>query len=401
MILSNFKRLFDKEEYINSTDESRLSQAITWLRFPLALLVILIHINPQNRDIFTPLSSIGIQHLSLESIYSIIGRLGYYFANLAVPFFFFTSGYFFYYHLKKWDCNIYCKKNKKRVRTLFVPYLIWNLLAVFFMYLSKILGIIILHKSTDDFLIFLDEFKWSEIFWNYNTWNIDKSSILGYSTPMYGPVLLPLWFLRDLIVVSFIFSPVIYYGIKYMKYFFLLILGFACLSGICIFNINFIGFFFFSFGAYFSILNKNLLALKKYNAVLLFISIISLVLCVIFDGNVYSSLFLFLYRLAGIPTAIFITLWLLNKKLIYIHKELSKTSFFIYALHTMTLIKFSCISVSIILTEKLFMASKYTFGYILSYFLSPLVCATLCLILFVLLKIYSPRILKVLTGDRI
>ena len=34
------------------------SQTIMWLRFPLALLVLLIHVNPENREIFTPIQTV-------------------------------------------------------------------------------------------------------------------------------------------------------------------------------------------------------------------------------------------------------------------------------------------------------------------------------------------------------
>lgn len=402
MLINNLKLLFKKEEYINKNDEYSLSQAITWLRFPLALLVILIHVNPQNRDIFTPISTINLQHLSIENIYSIIGRFGYYFAEIAVPFFFFTSGYYFFYKLKEWNYDTYSKKIKKRIKTLLIPYILWNILTLFFLFLTKTLGVIIQNKPVEDFLIFVNDFRWSEIFWNYSTWSIGKLSILGISTQMYGPILLPLWFLRDLIVVTFIFSPIIYYGIKYLKLFFIFLLCVACLSGISILNMKFIGLFFFSIGSYFSINHTNILSIaKKYHNIFLIFSIISLILCVYFDENALSSVFLLSYRIIGILLILYIALYLLRNKLVFIHKNLSKTSFFVYALHTMMILKFSCLSLAIIIIEKCFFVSRFTIGYIFAYFLSPLLCAILCLIIFIFLKKYLPKLLALLTGDRL
>lgn len=402
MLINNFKLLFKKEEYINTNDEYSLSQAITWLRFPLALLVILIHVNPQSRDIFTPISTINLQHLSIENIYSIIGRFGSYFSRIAVPFFFFTSGYYFFYKLKEWNYDTYNKKVKKRIKTLLIPYILWNILTLLFLFLTKTLGVIIQNKPVEDFFIFVNDFRWSEIFWNYSTWNIGKLSILGISTQMYGPILLPLWFLRDLIVVTFIFSPIIYYGIKYLKLFFIFLLCVACLAGISILNMNFIGLLFFSIGSYFSINHKNILSMaKKYRNIFLIFSIISLILCVYFDENALSDVFLLTYRIMGIPIILYITLYLLRNKLVFIYKNLSRTSFLVYALHTMVILKFSCLSLAIVIIEKCLLVSRFTIGYIFAYFLSPLFCALLCLIIFILLKIYLPKLLVLLTGDRL
>lgn len=76
--------------------DNLLSKTIDWLRFPLAMLVILIHVYPQTNPLFVPIQDININNIDTLVLYSIIGRFGHYFSQIAVPFFFFTSGYYFF-----------------------------------------------------------------------------------------------------------------------------------------------------------------------------------------------------------------------------------------------------------------------------------------------------------------
>lgn len=73
-------------------EEELQSLAINFLRFPLAILVIYIHINPQNSALFTPLQTINLYELNLNNLYSIIAKLGTHFCSIAVPFFFLHRG---------------------------------------------------------------------------------------------------------------------------------------------------------------------------------------------------------------------------------------------------------------------------------------------------------------------
>ena len=84
----------------------------------------------------------------------------------------------------------------------------------------------------------------------------------------------------------------------------------------------------------------------------------------------------------------------------HVRPQLAQTSFFVYALHAMTILKVSCLGLAIAITERLFFASHHTLGYIVSYLSSPFLGAAFCLILFVFLKTYFPRCLDVLTGGR-
>lgn len=398
----SFLSLFTEKSSVPQSATELQSQTIMWLRLPLVLLVLLIHVNPQNQEIFTSIQTIDVSHLTIANIYSIIGRLGFYFSQVAVPFFFFTSGYFFFYKVREWNRQCYKTKIKKRLKTLLVPYLLWNLLALCLIILNKSMGVWLSHKLEDGLVDYLTNIKWGGVIWNFTTWNEGTVNLLGWSTQMYGPFLFPLWFLRDLIVISFVLTPIIYYGIKYLKGYWVLLLGIAYLLKICTLpGINITGIFFFSWGAYLSISQKNMITtfIQKKNAYLV-IAILSLICCVVFDSTKVVLLSQQVYCVAAVASLIPVTATLLNKGVLTVRPQLSQTSFFIYALHTTIILKVSCLGLAIALTERIFFASHYDAGYILSYLLSPLLGALFCLIVFVVLKTIMPRFLNLLTGGR-
>lgn len=95
------------------------SQTIDHLRFPLSILVVLIHVYPQNNPLFIPIKNIDIYNINISAIYSIIARSGHYFSQIAVPFFFFTSGYYFFRE-KTFTALIYKEKIKQKSKTLII-----------------------------------------------------------------------------------------------------------------------------------------------------------------------------------------------------------------------------------------------------------------------------------------
>lgn len=393
--------LFTSEPHKPQTEEELQSQTIMWLRFPLALLVLLIHVNPQNREVFTPIQTIDICHLTVGNIYSILGRVGYYFSLVAVPFFFFTSGYFFFYRLKGWGVSCYIEKIKKRLKTLVVPYVLWNLISLFLALLNKLLAVAIGYSSITDLECYLTKIKIG-VLWNASVWNEEATNLFGWSISMSGPFLLPLWFLRDLIVMSFVLSPVIYYGIKYLKGWFIGLLALACILNLSTLpGIGVSGLFFFSMGAYLSIQGKNMVAFfRKGRWGYYLVALVSLVLCVAFDGTDVVLVAIPIYRMAAVASMVSIVSFLLSKGTWKVRPQLAQTSFFVYALHNMVVLKVSCLGLAITVTERLFFASRHTSGYIVSYLVSPFLGAAFCLILFVLLKTYFPKCLNMLTGGR-
>jgi peptidoglycan/LPS O-acetylase OafA/YrhL len=151
----------------------------------------------------------------------------------------------------------------------------------------------------------IDNGLW-KIFWNYSEWGSTGTNILGWIIPNYGPYLLPLWFLRDLIIMVFL-SPLVYYFVKYTKHYGIVLLGILYYT-----KIGFIipGYstglfltacFFFALGAYFSIHGKNMvISLRKGQLYWLLLAIISMVLSTYYDGCEIKKFFLPLYVLSGV-----------------------------------------------------------------------------------------------------
>ncbi|WP_374708419.1 hypothetical protein [Bacteroides thetaiotaomicron] len=53
------------------------------------------------------------------------------------PLFFFFSGFFFFRKLEKWSLDFYHLQLKKRVISLLLPYLLWNILMILAVYIKN------------------------------------------------------------------------------------------------------------------------------------------------------------------------------------------------------------------------------------------------------------------------
>ena len=92
------------------------------LRFPMIVLVTFAHSYGRVEDSFALLASDWNTYEFLKLLVSQT------LVKVAMPVFFIMSGYLFFANVDKWDIAIYKKKIMRRVNTLLIPYLIWNLL---------------------------------------------------------------------------------------------------------------------------------------------------------------------------------------------------------------------------------------------------------------------------------
>ena len=224
---------------MNNPDNTHaLSNAITWLRFPLIFLIIMLHCYSVQR-------LEGEHELYFKVIYPFALWLG----ETGVPGFFFISGYLFFLSKKK-----YSDKLRSRFYTLIIPYFLWNLLLLLLYVLAYALGYPqdINGKNIVDYS-FADYLR---LFW-------DRGS---YDEGNFVPILCPLWYIRNLLIMS-VLSPVFYYLIKYVREVFLL---FTAVWWIMTYNNAFIPqtILFFCLGAYFSILSINPLEIITKNKTL-------------------------------------------------------------------------------------------------------------------------------------
>ena len=171
----------------NKEYNKRLSEAITWLRFPLIFLIIMLHCYSVQR-------LEGSHETHFKVLYTFYNWLG----ETGVPGFFFISGFLFFLSKKT-----YSEKIKARVHTLLIPYILWNLIMLALYGIAYAIGYPqnINGRSLADFQ-FTDYLR---LFW-------DRGS---YDNGNFVPILCPLWYIRNLLIMSLL-SPryILYYKVR-------------------------------------------------------------------------------------------------------------------------------------------------------------------------------------------
>lgn len=242
--------LFKNKTYIVQISKIA-SQTITLSRFPLAVMVVFIH-------------SVGDLNAPYAHLRDFISHP---LLSFVVPAFFIMSGYLFFLNIEDKPVSVWYKyKIKNRVKTLLIPYICWNLVTLM--------------------LDFLKYVRHSACWINYDNtsvWSIVYKTFLDYQ-----PIDLPLWYIRDLILLVII-SPILYNLLR----------RFACLSIIAIAIWYFIGIkvlinpvsmLFFSLGGLLAIKNEDLLMLNKKWKITLAIFVVCIFpVFLFFDSSVYVA----------------------------------------------------------------------------------------------------------------
>ena len=216
---------------------------ISALRFPLAFLVVLIHVYG---SVWQASASPG-----LDPWASLLCKD---FPSFAVPLFFAISGFLFFYRKPHPTLLDYRTKFRRRVSTLLLPYLAWNVLAFALYALKDCLGG---QPIQIPFSLHL--------FWDARINGAATENVWGQAvgaTP--APVLLPLWFVRNLIVVTLL-SPLLQPLLRLRWGLGLLLLGGVYYAQLWpnFFGLDFNAFWFFSLGAWCSLHEKEPLALTR------------------------------------------------------------------------------------------------------------------------------------------
>ena len=108
------------------TSDQLLSKTISYLRFPLTVGVVFIHFDlSKGLDIGGMTQGLNNPDWYFFIINLISGTL----ATIGVPLFFIISGFLFFYH-KDFNRDVYKQKLVSRAKTLLVPYILWNFIAI-------------------------------------------------------------------------------------------------------------------------------------------------------------------------------------------------------------------------------------------------------------------------------
>ena len=366
------------------------SKVIAWLRFPLACLIVLLHsqiLEPTYRPIVASSGfAYALKILLSEGI-----------CRIAVPAFFLISGYLFYINLERWDKEVWKGKMKRRIYTLLIPYILWNLVGIAYTCITPYVGAIT--EGADSLLSIFQERGWIRLFWDSNRimeqWNPPTVNMLGITMHNGMPANTPLWFIRDLIVLT-LFSPIIYVFVKKTKIYGLAVLGVLFLLNIWlpIEGFSIIGLLFYSIGAYFAIFFKGLVESFKKVRVLSFIgSIILLAFLVVTFGRHWSAQYLLrVFQLFGVVTVFNIVACFMKEENSFCVK-LADSSFFLYASHI-----FIISAVSFLLSKLLPSTNQVMLA--LKYLLSAAITVAICEGVFKIMKRVCPNFLSLICGNR-
>ena len=219
-----------------------------------------------------------------------------------------------------------------------------------------------------------------------------------WSRPNQMPIDYPLWFVRNLMVVN-ISSYFIYKLIKRFKFYFIAILGciwYFHLSLHLPVGVSAAAFFFFSFGAYFSIFKYNFLEKIKpvmVPSIVIYLIIVTVLLAFSFTECKWTHYLHEAGILVGVIAAFTIAKFCIERFNLKSNKFLANSTFFIFAYHAMPL------DIIIRLVCK-YLNNYSDFSLIAIYLGCPTIVTILGLILYYLIKTYLKPLSGILTGGR-
>lgn len=356
----------------------RSSRALAGIRFPLVLLVLVMHVHPEalhSGPVFTPAATA-------------LTQLGF----TAVPCFFLMSGYLFFRGLGNWDWKVYGRKLRSRVHTLLIPYLIFNLLCVS----APLSGAVNPARNPDA----LPVLGW---FWDSVTYNAGAENWLGFSLQLFYPENVPLWYVRDLMLMCVI-SPVLHAGLRRLPALMLPLFGLLFLLGI---GNGWRGFsnsalLFFSLGGFFAIHGKDLPEWAyRRRAPLIAAALVLWVPVVWLSDAPFVQQFQQLFYLAAAFALLALAYAFSAGEPPLLSSRLSESSFFVYAVHMATFGGFSLLGDIDAALASLFSAGTSAFGAWCYMFIAPLAVAASAFLIFLLLRKFCPGVLSVAVGGRL
>ena len=365
---------------------SLTSSTISALRFPLTVGVVFIHFNVLS-DNLAVRGTGNAEHFPtwLVCMFNLFSEV---LPRIAVPLFFIISGYLFF--RSGFMIRTYTDKLRRRVRTLLVPYILWNLLYLIRTAFRDIPAFSGLSHDTA-------QANWSlsavlACFWD-NTRGVFPVPASSYIYPQD----FPLWYVRDLMVMV-VLAPVLYWMLKKVGWLAVVVLGMVWLALHSICNITYWGqfftaAFFFSWGACYGLKGMDLVASMRHRTWIALLYPLWAVADMLKVEGIYGLYIPNIGLIFGIFSAVVLTAYLLERGVIWVNKFLSDGSFFLYALHALLMLVLARCITKVFFVDSLF----YTVSL---YFVVPCLTTAVSFGLYELLRRYTPRICAVLTGGR-
>lgn len=356
-----------------------VSKAITFLRFPLIFMVVVLH------ALFTTLN------VNTLSVYGFMSTLmSNILARVAVPMFFAISGYLFFHKVVKFSLSIYGDKLKKRVNSLLIPYVLW--IAVFILAYFVIIQANLVSMSGGKTV---HDYEMVDYLFAFFNENVSENGAMAVLTGEGAPIAFHMWFIRDLMIVC-IFSPIIYILCRNM------ILGggvSVVLLALWIMNMGLdasghyylSAITFFSVGAYLQLQKIQLQNWGNAWWMILVYLIGAIVECILLQGT--QPIYQIGHNiniLIGIVAFFVAALKICSK--VTMPVILTESTFFVYGSHAMVILLFTKLVQRVVPQSDLLMTIIYVF--------CPIVCTAMCVGGYVLARLIMPRVTKMLTGGR-
>lgn len=369
------------------------SETITMLRFPLAILVVFIHVYHPDIDVYK-LHAIGFSGMA---VYEYVRRFfSIVLGSSAVPVFFIISGYLLFLKVDNYSKDVYIGKLRKRWHTLVIPYFLWIALYACEAILSQEVGSFIIHgKPWTNFTEFFRQNGWLHMLWDSRVWD-ERITWLGVETHESGPFLLPFWYMRDLMVMVLL-SPIVYWLVKKLRMVYICFWGIIYVLDIKLswMSGTFVGAsLFFSVGSYFGINKIDFTkALWKLRYVIFLLTLILACLQTYgIDDRGFLLPWLVIFQSF---TLIILASELCRYPNLYdLNKRMAGLSFFTYSIHLFIL------GYVTIIVNKLMPVGDIWYVNMANYFIAVTIIIVVCLIVYLIMLKCVPNILGILVGDR-
>lgn len=371
------------------SNDSTLLRVFDLLRFPLIIAVIFIHSYtfgdslPSNglhaeSELYCLVASAGPTSLiAFQAVKYFISQI---LARTAVPLFFFMSGFLFYYRVETFSLSVYKQKMRRRLCTLLLPYVIWNILYMLLFLLLIKAGGVEYHRIPD---------------FSLRSW---LSAIVGFEEAgSLSPLAYQMWFIRDLFLCA-ILSPLIFYATTKTKGLWLAIV-LSCwllkveipIAGLQILSMTAIAFF--SIGAYIALHKVDLAKMAERPAISLgiWLVLVATDLCTL--GHPQNPLIHNLDIFAGIIAVFSTAYYLVDKRAVRAVPLLTSASFFVFAFHDPLLLRLVRGLTSML---PLYGAASRLLGY----FAIVAADVALSLLAYRIMLRFQPRLLSLLNGNR-
>lgn len=336
---------------------NRQLSEINIAKFILILGVVLIHCNFVDGS--------GITGLGADTVRLVSANI----CGACVPGFFIISGFLFFRSMSQWDTHGYVHKLRRRVSTLLVPYLLWNLVgSLLFIVKARWLGYpaygILTDNGAFDILAYLR----------------------GYCGigPENFPYDFPLWFLRNLIIFNLL-APAVYIIGRHRW----LLVALVCIAIFADINTHFIEYY--AIGAWIGIKPQRYQLLSDRRILIasgVLLATAVTILQLSHPGEYLTGIVCLTRNLAALPIVLYISAHTGTRL-----TAIAASTFFIYAMHGLysTLVRSTLIRV---------IGAGSTPRVLLIYLLTFMALTLSTYLLYRLSILIAPRLTRLLTGGR-